>query len=197
MPFKYTVSARDIWVHRPLFLAPSLLARVQNFFCPSPNLALKSVRHRTYLSALHHAAAFFVLCVALVRQFGLCPNSLPSLWLRLTCAQPALCGGPSLGFKSLAQTRPAAKCRLASTLGLTSTARCKASPTQKPREHDTFKLGISDQSMSINLPSFVAAHFCHLQHATNYDTGQVVSKLIVMEVCMMLTGQHGSGQLFH
>ena len=30
-----------------------------------------------------------------------------------------LCGGPGLGFKSLAQTRPAAKCRLASTLGLT------------------------------------------------------------------------------
>ena len=29
-----------------------------------------------------------------------------------------LCGGPGLGFKSLAQTRPAAKCRLASTLGL-------------------------------------------------------------------------------
>ena len=27
-----------------------------------------------------------------------------------------LCGGPGLGFKSLAQTRPAAKCRLASTL---------------------------------------------------------------------------------
>ena len=88
LPFRYTVLARDIWVHRPLFLAPSLLARVQNFFCSSPNLALKSVRHRTYLSALHHAAAFFVLCVALVRQFGLCPNSMPSLWLRLTCAQP-------------------------------------------------------------------------------------------------------------
>ena len=88
LPFRYTVLARDIWVHRPLFLAPSLLARMQNFFCPSPTLALKSVRHRTYLSALHHAAAFFVLCVALVRQFGLCPNSLPSLWLRLTCAQP-------------------------------------------------------------------------------------------------------------
>ena len=31
-----------------------------------------------------------------------------------------LCGGPGLGFKSLAQTRPAAKCRLASTLGLTT-----------------------------------------------------------------------------
>ena len=29
-----------------------------------------------------------------------------------------LCGSPGLGFKSLAQTRPAAKCRLASTLGV-------------------------------------------------------------------------------
>ena len=31
-----------------------------------------------------------------------------------------LCGGPGLGFKSLAQTRPTAKCRLASTLGITA-----------------------------------------------------------------------------
>ena len=31
-----------------------------------------------------------------------------------------LCGSPGLGFKSLAQTRPAAKCRLASTLGNTN-----------------------------------------------------------------------------
>ena len=29
------------------------------------------------------------------------------------------CGGPGLGLKSLAQTRPATKCRLAQTLGLT------------------------------------------------------------------------------
>ena len=30
-----------------------------------------------------------------------------------------LCGGPGLGFKSLAQTQPTAKCRLASTLAIT------------------------------------------------------------------------------
>ena len=32
-----------------------------------------------------------------------------------------LCGGPSLGFKSLAQTRPAAKGRLAQTIGAVET----------------------------------------------------------------------------
>ena len=37
-----------------------------------------------------------------------------------------LCGGPGLGFKSLAQTRPAAKCRLASTLGRTFSKPCSA-----------------------------------------------------------------------
>ena len=37
-----------------------------------------------------------------------------------------LCGGPGLGFKSLAQTRPAAKCRLASTLKLSYVVRASS-----------------------------------------------------------------------
>ena len=37
-----------------------------------------------------------------------------------------LCGGPGLGYKILAQTRPAAKCRLATTLGRTFSKPCSA-----------------------------------------------------------------------
>ena len=41
-----------------------------------------------------------------------------------------LCGSPILGFKSLAQNRPTAKCRLARTLGLIkmAPARCQSEP---------------------------------------------------------------------
>ena len=51
-----------------------------------------------------------------------------------------LCGGPGLGFKSLAQTRPAAKCRLASTLGFTDT-NCALSPLKTARSKGKHRSG--------------------------------------------------------
>ena len=63
------------------------------------------------------------VCVTTQRQMHFhCPQSngsLPDAVMANTSLNRTLCGGPSLGFKSLAQTRPAAKCRLARTLGLT------------------------------------------------------------------------------
>ena len=53
------------------------------------------------------------------------------------------CGRRRLGFRfTLAQTPPAAIGRLSATLGLTITASCRPSPTPKPRENDSFKLGV-------------------------------------------------------
>ena len=49
-------------------------------------------------------------------------GSLPGAVMANTSLNRTLCGGPSLGFKSVAQTRPTAKCRLARTLGVTGTS---------------------------------------------------------------------------
>ena len=64
-----------------------------------------------------------------------------------------LCGGPGLGFKILAQTRPAAKCRLASTLDLTCTTRGAIA-------RKSVLLRYHDLRISCNL-------FCHL-HEQDY-----------------------------
>ena len=87
-----------------------------------------------------------------------------------------LCGGPSLGSKSLAQTRPTAKCRLTRTLGvidLTTTSTCaesagipsarltssRRSPKFRFRTSGSHRNASSAQSRSSTIPAAKARAF--------------------------------------
>ena len=58
-------------------------------------------------------------------------GTLPGAVMANPSLNRTLCGGPSLGSKSLAQTRPTAKCRLARTLAITGKAPVQSSIQSK------------------------------------------------------------------
>ena len=64
-----------------------------------------------------------------------------------------LCSGPGLGFKSLAQTRPAAKCRLASTL---------ASSVEISVAHQFCRFNYTPADTAVRFVSKMQSRFCAL-----------------------------------